>query len=72
MEYLCIDRFEGDCAVCEREDGTMKELPRTALPKGAREGDILAEYPNGRLVHDHAETQRRRQITVALQKKLFE
>lgn len=38
---VTIDRFEGDFAVVERTDRTMADLPRTLVPNGAREGDVL-------------------------------
>lgn len=40
MRYV-IDRFEGDRAVVELEDGSMVSLPGAALPAGAREGDVV-------------------------------
>ena len=36
-----IDRFEGDFAVVELEDGTIKNFTRAQLPIEAKEGDIL-------------------------------
>ena len=36
MQYAIIDRFEGDMAVLEMPDGAMRDLPRAALPYGAR------------------------------------
>lgn len=38
---LTIDRFEGDFAVCEKEDRTMIDIKRDKLPKEVKEGDIL-------------------------------
>lgn len=35
-----IDRFEGDCAVCEI-DGQMKNLPRALFSEDAKEGDVF-------------------------------
>ena len=40
-----IDRFEGGKAVIET-DGGMKDIPRTQLPKEAKEGDVIV-YDNG-------------------------
>ena len=37
---LIIDRFEGDYAVVETGKG-MVNIPRSELPKGAKEGDTL-------------------------------
>ena len=40
MQFI-IDRFEGDIAVCEKDDGTFEQIPRAELPANAREGSIL-------------------------------
>ena len=37
---LIIDRFEGDFAVVETNDGVIY-MPHAELPKGAKEGDCL-------------------------------
>ncbi|MEY9865824.1 hypothetical protein ABIE66_001203 [Peribacillus sp. B2I2] len=36
-----IDRFEGKVAVVEIDGGVMKDYPKSALPKGAKVGDML-------------------------------
>lgn len=38
---VIIDRFEGNFAVCEKEDRTMVNIERSRLPMGAGEGDVL-------------------------------
>jgi metallophosphoesterase superfamily enzyme len=38
---VIIDRFEGDYAVCEREDRTMINIEKRRLPEGVKEGDAL-------------------------------
>ena len=38
---VTIDRFEGDYAVVELENGDMEHLPKTLIPLDAKEGDIL-------------------------------
>ena len=42
---IVIDRFEGDYAVLETDDGMMN-IHRGHLPSSAREGDALS-YSNG-------------------------
>ncbi|MEW6082177.1 MAG: DUF3006 domain-containing protein [Bacillota bacterium] len=37
---LTVDRFEGEWAVVEYQ-GTTFNLPKTLLPSGAKEGDVL-------------------------------
>jgi len=38
---VIIDRFEGDYAVVEMEDRSTANLPRSLVPPGAKEGDVL-------------------------------
>ncbi|MGM9957309.1 MAG: DUF3006 domain-containing protein [Peribacillus sp.] len=41
MKQGIIDRFEGKIAVVEIDGGDMKDLPKSALPEGAKVGDML-------------------------------
>jgi hypothetical protein len=69
MMRLIIDRFEGTLAVCEKPDRTMVNIPRSRLPAGAREGDVLiVEGENIRL--DTAETARRKSALADRLKRL--
>ena len=43
---LVIDRFEGDYAVIETEEGTMS-IHRGHLPSSAKEGDMLSYSNSG-------------------------
>lgn len=36
-----IDRFEGVYAVCETEDKKYINIPKSELPQGIKEGDVL-------------------------------
>jgi hypothetical protein len=38
---IIIDRFEDKTAVCEKPDRSMIDIPRSKLPKEAKEGDVL-------------------------------
>lgn len=38
---VIIDRFEGDYAICQKEDESMTDIPKDKLPKNVKEGDIL-------------------------------
>jgi Protein of unknown function (DUF3006). len=40
MKYT-IDRFEGDFAVVELENQKFVNIPRSAIPSEAKEGDII-------------------------------
>ena len=50
-----IDRFEGDVAVLELDDGeSFADVDRSTLPEGAREGDALIGEKGAWLVDDDA------------------
>ena len=64
---LIIDRFEGEYAVCEQEDGSFRKIPKVLLPPGSREGDCLVQDKAGDWQTDRAATRERRE---RLRKKL--
>jgi Protein of unknown function (DUF3006) len=70
MKYI-IDRFEGDLAVCEAEDGKMVEIEKSKLPENAEVGDIIV-LENGHFRVDKEETDRRRKEIEDLMNELFE
>lgn len=39
---VTIDRFEGEFAVCEKENRQMIDIEKSKLPKMCKEGDILS------------------------------
>lgn len=40
---LIIDRFEGDTAVCETEDGEHIDISRFLLPDDVHDGEVIEE-----------------------------
>jgi len=38
---VVIDKFEGDFAVCEKEDRSLLNINRRNVPIDAKEGDVL-------------------------------
>lgn len=40
MKYI-IDRFEGNFAIVELENGNFIDIPKEAIPKEAKESDII-------------------------------
>ena len=38
---LVIDRFEGEYAICEKDDRSMHLVLQSLLPEGAKEGSCL-------------------------------
>ena len=41
MMKVIIDRFEGVYAVCETENNEYIKIPKSELPQGIKEGDVL-------------------------------
>jgi hypothetical protein len=70
MKYI-IDRFEGDLAVCEAEDGRMVDIEKSKLPKNAEVGDILV-LENGKFRVDKKETEKRRKEIEDLMNEVFD
>ncbi len=62
-----IDRFEGDWAVVEWEDGITFNFPRALLPEDAVSGDVLTLSVSV----DREETERRRARIRRLESDLF-
>ncbi|HOO25516.1 MAG TPA: DUF3006 domain-containing protein [Clostridiales bacterium] len=71
MQRLTVDRFEGDFAVCEKEDRSILSLPISSLPKGTVEGSVLILFKNGCLALDKNEEKIRRKNIEDLYKKIF-
>lgn len=59
---LIIDRFEGEYAICECDDGNMIQIRRDLIAADAREGDVLIPGQNAYTVDAAATLKRRRHI----------
>jgi hypothetical protein len=57
--YYIIDRWEGEFAVCQREDLVMVEIPRAALPEGCGEGAKIEAWNGGYRLVDNTEDRER-------------
>ncbi|WP_186429498.1 DUF3006 domain-containing protein [Clostridium sp. BSD9I1] len=64
---VIIDRFEGDFAVCEKENKAMIDIPKEILPEEAKEGDVL----NINISIDTEETENRKKIIEELTKDIW-
>ncbi len=71
MKRFTVDRFEGDKAVLECENGTFAVFDRTALPKNIREGDVL-RFEAGSCYLNAEETEHRRKKIQRLMQSVFE
>ena len=69
MRYI-IDRIEGGIAVCEKEDGSLEDIPLQTLPRGAREGSVLICDDGAWALDLQAEEERRARL-FAKQEGLF-
>lgn len=67
-----IDRFEGDYAVVELEDGKMKDIKKSLIPDDAKEGDILIINEKGINKIDKEETHKRKEEINSLMDELYE
>lgn len=67
---VVIDRFEGDFAVCERDDRTMLNINKNKLPANAKEGDVLV-IDGDTIKIDSKETSKRKNQVKDLMEKLF-
>jgi len=54
-----IDRFEGEFALCEKDNGEVELIVRESLPEDAAEGDVLTEDGEGGCITDPAEKEQR-------------
>ena len=76
MRTLCIDRFEGNFAVCEElldhpvkaKDIRYFGIEKNELPQGAAEGSVLLVT----LLLDQKQTDARRAKAMKLQRNLWE
>ncbi|WBY64606.1 MAG: DUF3006 domain-containing protein [Thermocaproicibacter melissae] len=64
MQYT-IDRFEGNFAVVELENETFVNIPRSAIPSEAKEGDVIT------VMVDKGETEKREKRIKELEDSLF-
>ena len=66
-----IDRFEGDYAVVEFDGRKMKDIPKSELAPGSKEGDVIF-LVNGKYQVDQAETQQRKTEIAKLTENMWE
>lgn len=66
--YGVLDRFEGDFAVIQTDQGEIRNIKKILLPKEAKEGDVIDME---KLTIDENETKRRQKAISDLAYKLF-
>ena len=67
---MTVDRIEGDFAVCELENGEIKNIPLENLPFGIKEGNIISKNEKGLFIDVFEEQERIKRIEEKM-KKLF-
>ena len=68
---VSIDRFEGEIAVCEQENGEILNIEKSRLPENAKEGDVL-DIDDDVITIDHDETEQRKAEIKKLVDDLFD
>lgn len=63
-----IDRFEGNFAIVETDDRQTFNLPRSLLPQGAKEGDVISIS----VVVDQNETKSRQERIKGMMNNFFD
>ncbi|NLN41881.1 MAG: DUF3006 domain-containing protein [Clostridiales bacterium] len=67
-----IDRFEGEWAIVEMDDGQFIDIPMETLPPDAKEGNVIYIDEDGRISILAEETLERRKRVQDLMDKLFQ
>lgn len=68
---MIIDRFEGEIAICECDDGSFKHIARCDIIGNAGEGDVLVAVDNEKFMVDKAKTEQRRQRILSKHRKIW-
>lgn len=67
---VIIDRFEGNYALCEKDDRKIIDIEKNKIPSGAKEGDVLFITEN-KIIIDIKETEKRKKAIDSLTKDLW-
>lgn len=68
---VVIDRFEGDFAVCEKDDRSILNINRRDVPIDAKEGDVL-NVDGDDINIDTDETSKRKEMVRLLTENIWE
>lgn len=67
---LIVDRFEGNLAICEKEDGSMISISKDILPMDVSVGDVLLKK-NNEIYVDYKETINRKKHIEQITKNMW-
>lgn len=68
---IIVDRIEGEYAVCELEDGSMKDIALSELPSETEEGSVLI-FTDGEYIIDFKTQEELKTEILALQNSIFD
>ncbi|MBO5360159.1 MAG: DUF3006 domain-containing protein [Clostridia bacterium] len=68
---IIVDRIEGEYAVCELEDGSMKDIALSELPSETEEGSVLI-FTDGEYINDFKTQEELKTEILALQNSIFD
>ena len=71
MKSFCIDRFEGEYAVCQTEQGEWFQISKSQLPSQAKESHWIFEDGQGICHVDWEKTRKQKSHTRMLLNRLF-
>ncbi len=63
---VTIDRFEGNYAICEKENKEMINIERNRLPQNAQEGDCLLIKGNKISIDESATSNQKKKIEILM------
>lgn len=59
---VIIDRFEGNYAVCEKDDGNMINIEKDKISQDAKEGDVLSVTDDEIIIDEISTSERKKEI----------
>lgn len=68
---IIVDRIESEYAVCELEDGSMKDIALSELPSETKEGSVLI-FTDGEYINDSETLEELKTEILALQNSIFD
>ena len=68
---IIVDRIEGEYAICELEDGSMKDIALSELPSETKEGSVLI-FSDGEYIIDFKTQEELKTEILALQNSIFD
>ncbi len=71
MEYWVIDRWEGELAICQNDQGDRQAIPKNKFPDGMKEGDYFYFLEDRSIVPSSEITKSRKESIENMRKRLL-